>query len=222
MPPMYYPKPYPRKMKKTCLLLFSLLFATLSAHAQRFIAEENDTDLKVEYRDGSEWGKLDVNGLNIGIGTHVLKTDYGKFYMMTISICNDTHHPYTFDPLTVRAFVERGSNEKAKTKETAVLSAEKVQKKIREEQIASGILFGLAAGSNPAIMNMMPGFKDDYRTHIVGYLKKNTVNPGETVCGYLYITYAKGDRMKAVIPFAGKNCTFVWDVTKSALNAEYF
>lgn len=209
-------------MKTLFLLLFSLLLATQSACAQKFVTEDNEPGLKIGYRDGIEWGALDLNGLNVGIGTHLLKTDYGKYYMMTLAIRNDTQHPYTFDPLTVRAYVIRNSKKDSKITEATVYSAEKIQKKIREEQAISSILFGFAAGTNPALMGMMPGFKDDYRTHVVGYLKKNTINPGETVCGYLYIKYAKGDRMNAVIPFSGKQYTFVWDVTKPALNGEYF
>ncbi len=53
-------------MKTPCLLLLSLMFATLGAHAQKFVTEDN------------EWGNLDLNGLRVGTGTHVLKTDYGK------------------------------------------------------------------------------------------------------------------------------------------------
>ncbi len=199
------------------------MFATLGAHAQKFVTEDNEPGLQVEFRDGNEWGNLDLNGLRVGIGTHVLKTDYGKFYMLSIAISNDTHNPYTFDPLTVRAYAIHDSKKGSKAKEITVYSAEKIQKKIREEQTLCLLLFGAAGAASPLTMAaMMPGFKDDYRTHVVGYLKKNTVNPGETVCGYLYITYAKGDRMKATIPFAGKEYTFVWDVTKPALHTEYF
>lgn len=47
-----------------------------------------------------------------------------------------------------------------------------------------------------------------------GYLKITTVNPGETITGYVNIQYEKGDELSINIPIDSVVYPFVWDISK--------
>ena len=45
-------------------------------------------------------------------------------------------------------------------------------------------------------------------------MKKNTIHPGETICGYMNIKRKKGKLMVVDIDICGCNYCFAWDVGK--------
>ena len=55
---------------------------------------------------------------------------------------------------------------------------------------------------------------DDCNTKSQGYLKKNTIHPGEGIVGYINIKRKRGTSMTVNIPIDEHVFSFDWDVTK--------
>ena len=52
----------------------------------------------------------------------------------------------------------------------------------------------------------------------LGYLKKNTINPGEAVSGYVHVKRKKGEKVQFVVKIEGADYTFDWDFGKKRKN----
>ena len=52
----------------------------------------------------------------------------------------------------------------------------------------------------------------------LGYLKKNTINPGESVSGYVHVKRIKGEKAQFVVKVEGAEYTFDWNVGKKRKN----
>lgn len=48
----------------------------------------------------------------------------------------------------------------------------------------------------------------------VGYIKKTTIRPGESISGYAYVQRVKGDEVTAVIDIEGAKYTYTWNFKK--------
>lgn len=77
---------------------------------------------------------------------------------------------------------------------------------------------GNAAMANMLATNQMilmgKQMENDRKVRDEGYLKKNTIKPGEGVYGYMMIKKQKGKEMSAVLPVNGKEYTFTWSLAK--------
>lgn len=77
---------------------------------------------------------------------------------------------------------------------------------------------GNAAMSNMLAINQMilmgKQMENDRKVRDKGYLKKNTVRPGEGIYGYMLIKKQRGKQMNVVIPVEDKNFVFSWSLAK--------
>jgi hypothetical protein len=55
---------------------------------------------------------------------------------------------------------------------------------------------------------------NERKTKDEGYLKTTTVNPGESISGYVNVKYEKGDNLSVNIPIDSVVYPFVWDISK--------
>ncbi|MBR0331773.1 MAG: membrane-binding protein, partial [Alistipes sp.] len=48
----------------------------------------------------------------------------------------------------------------------------------------------------------------------VGYLKRNTINPGETISGYVHVKRVRGEIFRYVVKIEGAEYLFEWNYGK--------
>lgn len=64
------------------------------------------------------------------------------------------------------------------------------------------------------IILMGKQMENDRKVRDEGYLKKNTVKPGEGIYGYMLVKRQKGKEMSVVIPVNGKAFSYTWSLAK--------
>lgn len=205
---------------RQAILSLLLSFAALSLQAQTLIVPENDSTFVMEYRDGDEWGVIAKNGFVVGLSNKVVKDDYGSFYQIRILVENLTDNNYIFDPDTIFATI---TDQYVTDSPLKVYSAEGFQKKIKSDQAWASAFMGLAAGmeSNYNSFSTYMQFaamdkqmEYDRKIRNEGYLKKNTIHPGEGIVGFMNIKRIKGQTVKVTVPVNGTDYVFTWDVSK--------
>jgi len=77
---------------------------------------------------------------------------------------------------------------------------------------------GNAAMANMLATNQMilmgKQMENDRKIRDEGYLKKNTIRPGEGIYGYMLVKKQKGKEMDVIIPINGKEYTYSWSLDK--------
>lgn len=77
---------------------------------------------------------------------------------------------------------------------------------------------GNAAMANMLATNQMimmgKQMENDRKVRDEGYLKKNTIRPGEGVYGYMLVKKQRGKEMNVVIPVNGRNFSYSWSLVK--------
>lgn len=77
---------------------------------------------------------------------------------------------------------------------------------------------GNAAMANMLATNQMilmgKQMENDRKVRDEGYLKKNTVKPGEGIYGYMLVKRQKGKAMTVLIPVNGKEFSYTWSLAK--------
>lgn len=77
---------------------------------------------------------------------------------------------------------------------------------------------GNAATANMLATNQMilmgKQMENDRKVRDEGYLKKNTVKPGEGIYGYMLVKRQKGKEMTVLIPVNGKEFSYTWSLAK--------
>lgn len=77
---------------------------------------------------------------------------------------------------------------------------------------------GNAAMANMLATNQMilmgKQMENDRKVRDEGYLKKNTVKPGEGIYGYMLVKRQKGKEMTVLIPVNGKEFSYTWSLAK--------
>ena len=77
---------------------------------------------------------------------------------------------------------------------------------------------GNAAMANMLATNQMilmgKQMENDRKVRDEGYLKKNTVKPGEGIYGYMLVKRQKGKEMTVFIPVNGKEFSYTWSLAK--------
>jgi hypothetical protein len=68
--------------------------------------------------------------------------------------------------------------------------------------------------STSALMNMNENFKNDRNVIDMGYLKRNTLHPGDIISGYVNIKRKKGKELLVYVVAEGKVHEFVFSVEK--------
>ena len=62
--------------------------------------------------------------------------------------------------------------------------------------------------------NLTNLMSDEQHIKKLGYIKKNTINPGESISGYVLIKRVRGYAVKYVINIEGAEYIFNWDFGK--------
>lgn len=77
---------------------------------------------------------------------------------------------------------------------------------------------GNAAMANMLATNQMlqmgKQMENDRRVRNDGYLKKNTIRPGEGICGYMLVKKLRGRGIDVIIPVNGKLFSYSWSLIK--------
>lgn len=113
--------------------------------SQVLIEPSDDLSFVREYRNDDEYGVITKNGFVVSMNAKSVNDDYGKFYQISVLIQNLTDQPCIFNPDSIVAYVIKGDSAKYPMK---VYSAKSFQKKIKNDQMWTQALLGMAAGLN--------------------------------------------------------------------------
>lgn len=129
------------------LFIILLLITSFCSHAQKFLHEENDTTLLVEYRNGTQWGYREHNGLIIDVSNVAVKDKYGKYFQINIYIKNIGDRTILFQPERISSSIV---TKKDKTEDLLVYSYDDYMKRIirkqKSEEFWSSLAIGFSAG----------------------------------------------------------------------------
>ena len=156
-------------MKKLLLLFFA--FSVTLAHAQDFLAAENDTTVLTEYNDGRLWAYRQIGNYVVGMTNYVDKDDYGKNYQILIFIKNLSETSFLFDPSLITSTLENKSGE---TEEMKVYTYERYMKKVKNQQAWAMALTGFAAGMNAGSAGYQTTYTTTYGAGRVPYTQVHT------------------------------------------------
>lgn len=234
-------------MKKKFIIL-CLLFITvtvLRGFSQTLIHYENDSTFFAEYKNGDEWAMIAKEGFIVGASNKLIKDDYGKFYRLQIMVQNLSNNSITLEPELVNSYCTLKDQSINSMK---VYTSESFQKMIRNKQMWTSALTGLANGlnagmagystsyistpyggytvstynaGNAAVANMVATnqmiemgkqMEIDCKVRDDGYLKKNTIRPGEGIVGYMFVKKQKGVIMEVQIPVNGVVFAYKWNI----------
>lgn len=202
-------------MRKHLFLLFSLFLAVMPLMAQRIVVPEGDSTFVTEYRNDEEWAVMAKDGIVVRLGNTLVKGNYGRYWQIKVMVQNLSDSAFVFEPDGVTASLTTKSDVVVPLE---VYTARKFQKKIKSQQAWSAALWGFSAGLENSgmgfLMSMGKQMEDDRRIRDEGYLKKNTIYPGEGILGYMNIKGKRGKAMRITIPVNGTVFDFDWDVAK--------
>lgn len=221
-------------MRIYVLSLLLMLFCT--SRAQTLIIDDNDTTIISEYLDGRLWAYRQTEDFVVGMTNYEAKDDYGKYYQIAIFIKNLSESSITFDPKEVTSSL---TTKKGDTLVLQVFTYDEYMKKVKNAQAWSMALLGLSVGLNAGLsgyqstytynyaaatavniaattqmMTLGKLMADERSTKSQGYLKKNTIHPGEGIVGYINIKRKRGTSMTVNIPIDEHVFSFDWDVMK--------
>lgn len=184
---------------------------------------------QTEFRDGVEWSFYMNDGLNVAVNIKEVN-DYGKYFRVFLNLTNNSFFPIEFD--------ESGSSATLIDNEGYLIPLEiqnskQYQKRINRtqfwEEIAFGALTGIDVGvtsytsnDDPVAVELADMRADKEQKEFAqgnaairqareeGYLKRTTVNPGESIEGYFNIKRKKGDCLTLNLVIAGATYQFPW------------
>lgn len=102
----------------------------------------NESEKKVQYKDGVTWPYYVKNGLIIAISNSKVK-DYGKYYKIPVIVTNHSLIPIVIDPSDIQAEL---TDKKGRNTMLNVLSADEYSQKIKNRQNWNKFFVGLAEG----------------------------------------------------------------------------
>ena len=88
----------------------------------------SQSDMKVEYKDGTPWQYYVNDGICVMITCSEIN-DYGKYYRMYVNFTNNTFHPIDFDPIESTATL---TNKKGEERILEIQTAEQYDKRINQ------------------------------------------------------------------------------------------
>lgn len=220
------------------LIALSALFTMflLSAQAQTIVRPDDDSTFVSEFLDGDEWAYTCIEGTPVGACCKTVKTDYGKFYQVVLTLRNTGEKAFLFDPDSITAMV---SDEQHLTKDVKVYSDKAFQKKMRNYQMWEAALLGLSSGITATVQTTTPyqtiystvtgydaagattnyllldqKYKQDIAAARQNYLRKSTLHPGKGFGGYVFLKRTSGQALVVTVPVNGRNYYFRWDIGK--------
>ena len=79
---------------------------------------------------------------------------------------------------------------------------------------ASGAAIANMMATNQ-MMDMAKQMEIGRKVRDEGYLKKNTIHPGEGIAGYMNVKRDKGVQMTVIVPVKGEKYVFKWNISKT-------
>lgn len=223
------------------LLVATLLMFSCKAPKRTIqLLEYEDPDLFTEWIDGKYWVYKNDSSSVVGMAVYFDSDDYGDYYQINLFVMNLSDHAIIFDPCSVSARLASGRNVDSRNAYTTEEYMDKIAKKQRRDNILYGISAGLNAAAagysttysngyayttyNPSVSAlagmvasnqlhaMNSNTEYDKKIKQVGYIKKNTIYPGEGLNGYMNIERKKPDAgvLCIEIPVEGKTYMFQW------------
>ena len=170
-------------MKKPLIYIVLALFGAValsSCSSQSFMQtitlSDVEKDLSTEWSDGKLWAYKSDNDYAIGLAISSAKDDIG-LKQLSLIVENKTGEPLVFDPHAILIFME--SPEKAEARYT-------IEYPTRQNLNMS--LYD--SGENIYQLSKMLERGDSIKQ--IGYLKKNTIYPGNGIIGYSnFLDYAR-------------------------------
>ena len=190
-------------MKKPLIYIVLALFGAValsSCSSQSFMQtitlSDVEKDLSTEWSDGKLWAYKSDNDYAIGLAISSAKDDIG-LKQLSLIVENKTGEPLVFDPHAILIFME--SPEKAEARYT-------IEYPTRQNLNMS--LYD--SGENIYQLSKMLERGDSIKQ--IGYLKKNTIYPGNGIIGYSNFLIKSTDTgiMHVVVPVGDREFAFQW------------
>lgn len=225
-------------MKTIYIILAAMLL--VSCKSQKvFSLMEQETLITTEWIDGDLWAYQNNGDFIVGMTI----IDTGENYQIALFLQNNSNKKITFDPINVSAKFGHGNSTKELQVYTYEEYHTKVKKNQNWELALSGLSAGLNAASAGWSTTYVNGHPQPTYNHGVatavnsanminlsnmerimklernaikhGYLKKNTIHPGEGIAGYMNIKRKGREGLLSIdIPVDGNNFSFLWHMQK--------
>ena len=199
-------------------MLFLLSTTMLSGFSQSLLKPENDSTFTAEYRNGDEWAMIAKEGFIVGVSNKLTNNSFVFTPETVSSYC-------TLKDRSVNRMKVYTSESFQKMIRNKQMWAEALT------GFAKGLNAGMAGYStsyvsspyggytvstynpgNAAVANMIATnqmmemgkqMENDRKIRDEGYLKKNTIHPGEGIVGYMFVKKQRGVTMEVQIPVNG-------------------
>lgn len=185
--------------------------------AQTFIQPGDGKPVHTEFRDGKEIAFVEKNGVTVGLANYKESDDYGTYYQLGIIVRNQSDSTILFDPQQIYATVTEKDGFNRMVEVFTYDKYKQAANRSRSWQQFWNILsdgFISSASSDAELRMEAKMARKDILARGANYLKKNTLNPGEFIAGYINVRYKKGVTMDVGIPLAGTEFDFKWDIAK--------
>ena len=231
-------------------LLLVFMFFWGGLQAQRFMNNDMDTTVIMEYNNGYLWIYRGAGDFVVGMTNNEEQDDYGSYYQISIFVNNLGGETFTFNPEDISStlWTKRGDSLALE-----VYTYDEYMKKVNRSQawamaltsFSAGLNAGTAGYSTSFLPNGMPistynaaaasaanmaaqaqimtlGKMQEYdrKAKEEGYLRITTLHPNEAIVGYMNIKRKRGVSMTINIPVNGQVFSFDWDVTKEKKKRE--
>ena len=230
-------------MKK--LLFVSLfLLLPYFGFSQTFIALEDENEYTREYHDDIEWVYRYHNDFVVGVAC-IYSNVYGKYYQVEIFLKNLTDASYDFNPADVTAIITTNESKsdslevytnaefqkKVKNKQNWTLALESLaasgagySNTYSTTVAPNGMMYTTTTSTYNAVAaqqanenyaRLSESLAEDRMIINDGYLKRNTLHPGEAIQGIMNIKKKnKGMILQIHIPVNGFDYVFCYNVSK--------
>ena len=206
------------------------MFGTAAGHAQKFqnVGYEPGS-VATKYIDGLLWVFTGSDSEEVEHTCYFSSDSYGRYFQIGLGVWNLGDESFVFDPAEVEATITfRGVEEPVK-----VYTIEEFRKKIERSKILTAVAYGLnsfSAGMSAANNDvsgtvlatsqmhsnerLMDKISAEQEAKSVGYLKINTIDPGEGINGYINLRRRRGEQLTIRIPVNGHTYIYRWDVSQ--------
>ena len=188
-----------RKLSKilSCLMVVALYGCGSQTYIQTItLADRNNKDITTEWSDGKLWAYQSDDDYAIGMALSSAKDDIG-LKQLNLIVENKTDEPLVFDPHAISVIMENSESVEARYT---------IEYPIRQNLDMS--LYG--GGENIYQLSKMAERGDSIEQ--IGYLKKNTIYPGNGIIGYSNFLIKGSDTgiMHVVVPIGERIFEFQW------------
>lgn len=196
----------------------------------------------VDYRDGVPREVYSKNGVTVALTCSIVK-DYGKWHRIDLVISNYSRIPIVFTP--EKDITAYSTDEQNITTDLDVWPCAEYMKKVKRGQTWAAIGMSFATGLSSTSTSTTTGYnsngeyftvttstydaaeaqrqrenldramEDEKNSKQSGYLKKNTVYPSESICGFIHVERVKGQRVVFVVNIEGAEYIYEWRFDKN-------